>query len=80
MNQNSISEKPTKSVIWIIGTIWGNIIPIGLTVLLPIMFLQLMFPQLQLPIQLALAMPLLCYGAMMYAINPNYARAVGEKF
>lgn len=46
MNSQNISEKPIKSKIWIVGTIWANIIIVGLILSVVLRILNSLIPNL----------------------------------
>lgn len=46
MNSQNISEKPTKSTIWIVGTIWANIIIVGLILVVVLLVLNFLISHL----------------------------------
>lgn len=66
---NSNTEKPTKSMIWIVATIWANIIIIGLIVTFAIMFLRPFLFQLFGPTITGFTIILFVTGSIIYAIR-----------
>jgi len=72
MNQefaNVSSGKPERGMLWIVGTIWANIIIVALIAILPILFLSSLLEGLINPVLVSVLNLLLFWGVAIFAIK-----------
>jgi len=80
MEPQNISEKPTKSKIWVIGTIWANIIIFGLILVLVLQILNLFLHQFLNTIFGQILLYLIGIGTFVYAIKIGIKSVLKKTF
>ena len=66
---NSNLEKPAKSLIWIVATIWANIFIVSLILGMTWIFLRILLVQLFSPLVVVIFLILFFVGGIIYAIK-----------